>query len=165
MKAFIRIVDQINFLLKVLIGAFCTIAFFVIAWQIVSRYVFNAPLAWSDELVRYLLVWITFIGAGLAIRYSKLIRLDLIFNIFPLSDRVERIIRGIAMLLTITFCLIILFYSWEILQIVHKQKSSSMKIPMSIPYSAIPIGSLIMIINVFVVWLEGDKNSVGEDVI
>lgn len=165
MRKFIEVIDKVNQLLKVLIGIFVVVALIVMTWQIVGRYVFNAPLSWSDELVRYLLVWITFIGAGLAVRYSKLIRLDFLFNLFKFPSGVEKGIRGVATLLTIGFCVIILMYSWEILQIVHGQKSSSMKIPMSIPYSAIPIGSLIMIVNVVVVWFEGEKSGAGEEVI
>lgn len=165
MKVFIQIVDKFNFFLKVLLGVFCTVAFIVIAWQIVSRYIFNTPLSWSDELVRYLLVWITFIGAGLAVRYQRLIRLEFLFNVIKFPQRVEKILRGIAMLLTILFCLIILFYSWEIMQVIHSQRSPSMKLPMSVPYAAVPIGSLIMIINVIVAWVEDDENRVGEDVI
>ena len=165
MKTFISIVDKFNFGLKVLLGVFITIAFIVMSWQIASRYIFNAPLAWSDELVRYLLVWITFIGAGLAIRYSKLIKLEFLFNLIKFPKKIETLLRSLATLLTITFCVIILIYSFEIIQTVHGQRSSSMKIPMSIPYASIPIGSFIMIVNTIVVWLEGEKTSSGEDVV
>ncbi|MHA6251833.1 TRAP transporter small permease [Oceanobacillus sp. CAU 1775] len=165
MKPVIKVMDGLNFIIKILLGTFISVALVVMTWQIVARYFFSAPLPWSDELVRYLLVWITFLGAGLAVRYSKLIRLDFVFNLIKLPHLVERGLRGLATLLTIAFCVIILIYSWELLTIVHPQKSSSMKIPMSIPYAAIPIGSLIMLLNVFVVWIEGEKTGTGEEVI
>ena len=44
--------------------------------QVTMRYVFNAPLAWSDELARYQLVWLTFLGAGLAYRLRMHIAVD-----------------------------------------------------------------------------------------
>ncbi len=159
MKIFINIIDKINFLMKVLIGTFTAAALVVMFWQIVSRYAFNAPLSWSDEFVRYLLVWITFVGAALAVRYSKLIKLDFIFNLFKISNGIKMIIRGLANVLSIIFCLIILRYSLEILEIVHNQKSSSMQIPMSIPYLAIPFGTLMMLLNIIVVWVEGEPES------
>lgn len=165
MKVFINIMDKLNFLFKVLIGSFTAAALVVMFWQIVSRYVFNAPLSWSDEFVRYLLVWITFIGAGLAVRYSKLIKLDFIFNILKLTKTKKVIIQSLANILSIIFCLIILRYSMEILQIVHTQRSSSMQIPMSIPYAAIPVGTLVMMLNIVVVWVEGERESDGKELI
>ncbi len=166
MKIFINVMDKINFLLKVLIGTFTAAALVVMFWQIITRYLFNAPLSWSDEFVRYLLVWITFVGAALAVRYSKLIKLDFIFNIFNFTNGKKAIIRSLANILSIIFCLIILRYSLEILEIVHAQKSSSMQIPMSIPYLAIPFGTLMMMLNIIVVWMEGEPESDdGEGVI
>ena len=166
MKIFINVMDKINFLLKVLIGTFTAAALIVMFWQIITRYLFNAPLSWSDEFVRYLLVWITFVGAALAVRYSKLIKLDFIFNIFNFTKGKKAIIRSLANVLSIIFCLIILRYSLEILEIVHAQKSSSMQIPMSIPYLAIPFGTLMMMLNIIVVWIEGEpENDDGEGLI
>jgi TRAP-type C4-dicarboxylate transport system permease small subunit len=157
--------DKLNLLLKFLLGAFSIVALIVLTWQVLARFVFNSPLAWSDELVRYLLVWITFIGAGLAARYSKLIRLDFLFNMVKFPRKVEIGLRSLSNILTIAFCIIILMYSWELLEIVHVQKSPSMKIPMSIPYLSIPLGSIIMLLNVIVVWFEGENKNDGEGVI
>ena len=162
MKLYIKTVDKINALLKVLLGVFVVVSLIVMAWQITARFVLNSPLSWSSELVSYLLVWITFIGAAVAVRYSKLIRLEFLFNLIKFPKKVEKGIRALASILTMVFCVIILIYSWEILEVVHAQKSSSMKIPMSIPYSAIPIGSFIMILNVIVAWLDGENENEGE---
>lgn len=165
MKLYISIMDKINFVLKVLIGSLTAAALVVMFWQIVSRYVFNAPLSWSDEFVRYALVWITFVGAGLAMRYSKLIKLDLIFNLFKIKGNMKIVIQSIAHILSIVFCLIILRYSVDLLQVVSTQTSSSMKLPMTIPYFAIPFGTFIMMLNIIVVWVEGEQETDGEELI
>ena len=156
MKIFVLIMDKMNLLLKILIGTFLAVALVVLTWQIISRAIFNAPLSWSSELLRYLLVWITFMGAGLAIRYSKLIRLEFLFSLFKFPPKAEKGIRGLAMVITMAFCVIILMYSVQILEIVHMQKSAAMHIPMSIPYLAIPLGTLFMLLNTLVAWFEGE---------
>src|SRR5690625_4485306 len=126
MQVCISAMDKINLLMKVLIGTLTAAALVVMFWQIVSRYVFNAPLAWSDEFVRYLLVWITFVGAALAVRYSKLIKLDFIFNLFKLNNGIKMIIRGLSNVLSIIFCLIVLRYSLVMLVFVYYQRIYSM---------------------------------------
>lgn len=153
--------DKINYVLKFFLGVLLGVALIILTWQIISRAVFNAPLSWSSELLRYLLVWVTFIGAGLAIRYQKLIRLEFLFSLFKFPPKVERGIRGIAALLTMVFCVIILMYSMQILEVVHMQKSAAMHLPMSIPYLAIPLGTLVMLFNTLVAWLEGEWDTEG----
>ncbi|MEK3934226.1 TRAP transporter small permease [Sporosarcina sp. FSL W7-1349] len=165
MKTFIILMDKINFLLKILLGTFLAIALIVLTWQIVARAVFNAPLTWSSELLRYLLVWITFLGAGLAIRYQKLIRLEFLFSMIKFPPTFEKVIRSLAVIITMVFCVVILLFSLQILEIVHLQKSAALHIPMSIPYLAIPFGSLIMLFNTLVAWLEGDWDKEGGEVI
>ena len=77
--------DKINQFLKMFLGTLLALSLIILTWQIIARAVFNEPLTWSTELLRYLLVWMTFIGAGLAIRYQKLIRLEFLFSLFKLS--------------------------------------------------------------------------------
>lgn len=147
--------DKINLLLKFLIGFLLAASLVILTWQIISRELLNTPLSWSSELLRYFLVWITFVGAGLAIRYAKLIRLEFLFTLVKFPPKVEKGLRGLAALITIGFCIIILMYSIQILEIVHVQKSAAMHLPMSISYIAIPLGSLIMLLNTVVAWVEG----------
>ncbi|MEH7238156.1 TRAP transporter small permease [Bacillus sp. JJ1562] len=155
MKVFVLVMDKVNQLIKFLIGFLLAASLVILTWQIISREVFNTPLSWSSELLRYFLVWITFVGAGLAIRYAKLIRLEFLFSLIKFPPKVERGIRGLAALITMVFCIIILMYSLQILEIVHLQKSAAMHLPMSISYVAIPLGSLIMLLNTVVAWGEG----------
>ncbi|MCM3711900.1 TRAP transporter small permease [Sporosarcina luteola] len=161
MKTYILTMDKINFVLKILLGTFLAVSLIVLTWQIIARSIFNEPLSWSSELLRYLLVWITFLGAGLAIRYSKLIRLEFLFSMIKFPRKVEKGIRGIAMMITMIFCVIILMYSIQLLEIVHMQKSVALHIPMSIPYLAIPLGTLVMLFNTLVAWIEGEWDTNG----
>src|SRR4051794_1210006 len=103
--------DKVNQLIKFLIGFLLAASLVILTWQIISRELFNTPLSWSSELLRYFLVWITFVGAGLAIRYAKLIRLEFLFSLIKFPPKVERGIRGLAAIITIVFCIIILMYS------------------------------------------------------
>ena len=51
--------------------------------QVFLRYVANSPLFWSEELTRYLIVWLTFLGASLGIRHRGHIAIELIYRYLP----------------------------------------------------------------------------------
>ena len=51
--------------------------------QVVTRYVLNDPLIWSEELARYLFVWVSMIGAALAVRNGGHFGLDLLLRRMP----------------------------------------------------------------------------------
>ena len=57
----------------------------ILGLQIVSRYVFRNSLSWSEELVRYMFVWSTFIGVPYCIKKSTSIKVDQFRNSMPAS--------------------------------------------------------------------------------
>ena len=50
---------------------------------VVSRYVFNAPLTWSDELASILFLWLAMLGAVVALRRGEHMRLTTFVNLMP----------------------------------------------------------------------------------
>ena len=61
-----------------------TVAIFaIICFAVFSRYLLNYVPSWSEEVPRYLLVWITYLGAALAVNYQEHISLDVFFNLLP----------------------------------------------------------------------------------
>ena len=66
----------------VLTAAFSVMGVVLLA-QVFFRYVLNAPLIWSEELARYLLVWVTFLGIPYGIRHRAHIEMEYFFKKFP----------------------------------------------------------------------------------
>jgi len=74
-----KILDRvINWVLFLLMASMVVI----IAAQVWYRFVMNDPLDWSEELGRYLFVWISFMGAAAGIRYQVHLGIDIIENWF-----------------------------------------------------------------------------------
>lgn len=68
--------------LRILVGGlFSLIVLFTLS-QIVFRFVFNAPLIWSEELSRFLLVWMTFVGAAVVVWDGRHLCVDVFYNMF-----------------------------------------------------------------------------------
>jgi TRAP-type C4-dicarboxylate transport system permease small subunit len=109
----------------------------VLAAQIVCRYVFNAPIAWAEELARYLQIWITFVGIGFGIRSGSHISLNL------LRKRMPRFFGYLAGMiynsLALGVCVLVLINAPEFLNQQDKL-ASTMNISLQLVYVAIPIG-------------------------
>lgn len=55
-----------------------TATFVLLVLQVVTRYVLSAPLSWTEELARFLLVWLTFLGSGYLMSRRLHISVDLL---------------------------------------------------------------------------------------
>lgn len=152
MQLTIKWVDKLNKLVGVIVGVMLAIMAILIIVQIFFRFVISYPLHWSEELSRYLMIYSIFFGVPLVLRQQKLIAIEFISELLNESKR--RILKMILMLISIVFFAILFIQGLEILQTVKMQTSAGLRIPMSIPYAAIPIGAVLMIINAIAVIFE-----------
>ena len=113
---------------------------FTVVMAVIFRYFLNSPLSWAGEVSVFLLVWISFIGGSLGLKYKSQASVTILIDYLPeAARRVLLIINHILMLLFLAF---ILYYSykWVLSPSVGFQKSTAIQIPMWIPYSAVPVG-------------------------
>ncbi len=60
---------------------------FIIFIQVITRYVFHNSLTWSEELARYLFVWLVYFSVSFTARRQKHIRIDAAINLYPKAMR------------------------------------------------------------------------------
>ena len=132
--------------------------------QVASRYIFNRPTSWSEELARYLFVWITFLGAAVVIRKRRHVDVTVLTDRLP--PRAAKAVYLVADL-AVLFMLGTLTWAGAGLAIMaHRQLSAAMDLPMSLAYSAMPVGTGLMF--VFLVatmiweWKEGRRIGGGD---
>jgi TRAP-type C4-dicarboxylate transport system permease small subunit len=85
--AFDRVLEWITTVVKWVMVSMTIVIFIITTYTVFTRYVLNIVPSWSEEIPRYLLVWITYLGAGLAIKFKEHISLDVFFNLMPLRAR------------------------------------------------------------------------------
>lgn len=164
MQAIVRIIDQINKVIMLLIGLFAILMSIVIIFQVFSRYVLDYSLTWSEELARYLMVWSIFLGAALALRKKSLIAVEVISENLPYQ--VRRVLKIVVYVICLFFFILLLLKGIEMVGMVKMQRSPALQVPMSIPYAGIPIGATALILNAIAVILElisGDTSQQEED--
>jgi TRAP-type transport system small permease protein len=84
---FDRLLERITSVVKWVMILMTCVIFFVTTFTVFTRYLLNYVPSWSEEIPRYLLVWITYLGAALAIKFKEHISLDIFFNLMPLKAR------------------------------------------------------------------------------
>lgn len=102
----------------------------------------NAPLFWAGEVSIFLLIYITFIGGSLGLKYKTQASVTILTDLLP--GNINKVVSILAHILMLSFMAILLFYcfKWISSPTVAIQKSSAILMPMWIPYSILPIGFL-----------------------
>lgn len=112
----------------------------VVILAVVFRYLLNAPFSWAGEVSVYLLIWVSFIGGSLGLKYKSQAAVTLLLDY--LSKKAQRMLLIAGNILILLFFALLLYYSyiWVFSPGVAFQKSSALLLPMWIPFSAVPIG-------------------------
>lgn len=152
MRAYISVMDRINSALKFVLVLFVAVTFAALFVQVFSRFVFQIPITWTEELSRYLMIWIAFIGASLAIRHHQLIRIEAITDFMPRKMQIA--VNFIATIFVLVFCAVVFYYGLDLIKVVRVQTSPALGVPMAVPYFAIPLGAVLMFCNAIVGLLD-----------
>lgn len=91
-------------------GLLLALMFLVTFYQILARDIFIISSMWTEELARFLFVWIVFLGAGTLIEGNEHIRISILADRLPLAA--SRILRIISNLLILIFCVIFLWSAY-----------------------------------------------------
>ncbi|WP_163851285.1 TRAP transporter small permease [Pseudooceanicola aestuarii] len=113
----------------------------VITLQIVSRVVFTS-VAWTEEVARFLLIWITFLGATLAFQQGRHIAVSMLRDRLPPAPR--RIVTGAGCLVVIAFLVTLAVIGWQYSNMQSFQKSPSLRLSMTWVYLVMPFSALVM---------------------
>jgi C4-dicarboxylate transporter, DctQ subunit len=115
--------------------------------NVVSRYGFSYTPIWSEELSRFLVVWSIFIGVAIGVRKNQHIGVDAIIRFLP--HKLKLASEVLLNLIGVVVIGILVFNSLEFIKHTkeYEQLSPAMRIPMYIPYIAMPVGLSLSIVH------------------
>ena len=117
----------------------------VVFLQVVFRYALGRPLDWSEELASYLFVWLSVLGAALAVQKGGHFGLDFFSRLLPGPGK--RFIWILIHLLMASVVLVILFQGITLVQRTRLQLSPAMSVSMAWPYASLPTGAALMAVH------------------
>lgn len=121
--------------------------------NVVLRYGFNYSLAWSEELVREVIIYTTFIGCSAAIKNRSMIKIDALVQLAPKLKMPLNYISNLAILI---FSVLMLYYGWLMaaLQVRTHQSTIILQIPLVYLYAILPLMGAMMFIRTIQVMYE-----------
>jgi len=142
-----KIGAQVNKLVSYFIIAAGMVMTVIVIVQVFCRYVLGFSIFWSEELARYLLVWITFLGGSVAFKRAELASINLIVDRLP--ARLSSVVSIISQVIVLIFLLVATQYGFKqaFAPSVLTQVSPAMRLPMKYAYLAVPVGFGIMILH------------------
>jgi len=113
--------------------------------QVILRYVFNKPLPWPEELARYLLIWMTFLGTVVLVK--KDLHVKVVYFSMLLPNKIRLILEIVIYIGVMTFCIFLLIGAVPLLQDLWTLKSPALKVPRPIILLSLPLCSILMVID------------------
>jgi TRAP-type C4-dicarboxylate transport system permease small subunit len=153
-----RIIDSLNRVIKWILIFLFFIMVIAVFLQVLFRFVLDQPLAWTEELARYLLIWIAFLGTGYAMSVKAHPSIELLFEKASIS--VKKVLIVVSTGLMIFFFWNIVVNSIEFIQRSMTQTSPVLHVPMGLVYTVIPISSVLFVMNLlYIVISEWGKEA------
>jgi len=133
-------------LISYVIGFMLLVQVVVIVSQVVLRNVVSYPLTWSEELSRYLMIWITFLGGAIAVANDENIVIDIVVKMLP--PRWQAWALFVADLATATLLVLLIKWTLDMFSFptIWYQYSPALKLPIVYLYVSLPLGCFLMLI-------------------
>jgi len=133
-----NILDKIMRVFNVAVFSLLTL---LTTWQVLTRYLFNNPSTWSEELASYMFAWITLLGAAYVFGKRDHMDIPIIVDLF--NDKVRKVLAVMSEVIIFIFAVVILIYGGiEITSLTMGQMSSSLPLAMGYFYASVPISGV-----------------------
>lgn len=144
MKFFGKILDLIAEAIKWVVSAILLFMVCVTFLEVIRRYAFGRSFGWADECIRFLIMWVTFLGGAAAFRKGSLVCFDLVTS--ALSQRIQKILKLLMYLALLLVFAGLIYYSTRatLSPSVTKSVGTGFKVSMIWAYLPMPVGFTLM---------------------
>ncbi|SFE85547.1 TRAP transporter small permease [Roseivivax sediminis] len=121
----------------------------IVGANIALRYLTGHSLSWADEAARYLMIWMTFVGAGLALRMGAHVAITNLQDALP--GRGQQILRGALVIGLLIFFGFMVSVGIEYAQRMQYQMTPALRVPFLYVYAAMPVGFSLLIVHLLLI--------------
>ena len=130
-----------RWLLIVLLLAMACIVFA----NVVLRYTTGDSIVWAEEVARHMMIWVTFLGAGMVLRFGGHVAIDNLHR--SVSTRTAQMLRSIVVLGLAVFFVVMTVASSQYVYATRFQTTAATDIPIAYIYGAMPVGFVLMLVH------------------
>ena len=146
MDTFERYLLAVNRWVLILLLAAMSVTIFT---NVVMRYLTSDSLEWAEEVARYLMIWLTFLGAGPVLRYGGHIAVENLQDALPRAGAIA--LRAVVAALLFAFFGFMAWYGWLYMERTMFQMTPVTQIPFAYVYAAMCIGGVLLIVHLLLI--------------
>ena len=124
-------------------------------YQVLARFIFESPSAWSEAWTRASIIWAVMLGVALAFRQGAMLSVDLVHNL--LAPHRARVLEHVVLLIVVGFLGFLVWIGAEMTWRVRFQTMPSLGVTISWVYLAIPVGATLALFGALAYWAEGPR--------
>lgn len=144
-RALVAFMGPVNVVLRWVLAALLGTMCVLIGWQVFARFVVGDALHFSEEISRFIMVWLVLLGAAYAIKDNRMIRVDALERL--MTGRSRAAVMLTAWIVSIFFYLLLIVFGTSIATAVSYQLAPATGISMSWAIAALPVAGVLMMLN------------------
>lgn len=113
--------------------------------NVVLRYFFGHSLSWVEEVTRYMMIWLAYLGAGLAFRAGTHVAVEVMQDLLP--ERLRHSVRWLILLLAVLFLVAVAWLGTRYALFAWRQRTPVLGVPLGAVYLAIPLGCALAVVH------------------
>lgn len=134
--------NQICCVIVVIVGIIMTVS---LVWGVFTRFVLKDPAIFTEEIARFCLIWLAFIGSSIAMKRKDLTSFRVLVDRLPL--RGQKLMELVGTVLLMTYLVIFIKSGNDAMGIFERQKASVTKIPLIYPAMGLYVGACVMMVH------------------
>lgn len=133
--------------------------------NVTLRYTTNFSIIWAEEVARYMMIWMTFLGAGLVLRAGGHVAITSLTEL--LGDRLRMALRVLVALILVAFFVAMIWYGYDYMTRMGRQLTPATRIRFWYVYLAMPLGfglllvHFLLVVKNFILGIEPDAGPDG----
>ena len=160
MKSPKRLIDGIDAVFRVMLALLMASMVLCVTWQVISRYLLGDPSSWTEELARFLLVWIGLLGASYAYHAKMHLGVDIFTRRFSGNAALlhARFVHAVVILFAAT---VLVYGGLQLIGLTYelRQYSPALGIPMAFVYCCLPLSGVMMIFYAVIALASGEPST------
>lgn len=136
------VLNQICCVIVVIVGMIMTAS---LVWGVFTRFILKDPAVFTEEIARFCLIWLAFIGSSIAMKRKDLTSFRVLVDRLPLWG--QKLMEIVGTVLLMTYLVIFIKSGNDAMGIFERQKASVTKIPLIYPAMGLYIGACVMMVH------------------
>ena len=129
-----------------LAGSLVFAVFVVVLLQVVMRYLFERPNPWTEELSRFGFIWLSMLGAALAVELGTHFVFDLLVD--RLRPKLRILVRLCSTAFVAAMAIGLVVLGFQLVDLASTQRSPALNLPISWIYASVPVAGLLMLLHI-----------------